>query len=85
MSDVWANSKAKGSALLLQLAIADHCNDKGEQAFPSVAHLAKKMRLSVRQTQNLIKHLQKLKEIQVADQAGPQGVNYYIVRTHESK
>ena len=81
MGDVWSNSKAKGSALLLELAIADHANDQGMNAFPSVEHLAQKTRLSVRQTQRLIKELGSIKEIQVAKNAGPKGVNYYVVRT----
>ena len=52
MSAVWEHSKMKGSALLLQLAIADFADDAGI-AFPGTETLAKKIRMSERQVKRL--------------------------------
>ena len=48
MTNVWENSIAKGSVLLLLLAIADNANDDGE-AWPGTEYLAHKIRMSERQ------------------------------------
>lgn len=45
---VWHHSEAKGSNLLVLLAIADNFSDDTGIAFPSVKHLAQKTRLSER-------------------------------------
>ena len=42
---VWENSKAMGTLLLLQLAIADNANDSG-LAWPGIDYLARKSRMS---------------------------------------
>ena len=39
MSDVWQSSQSKGTARLVLLAIADHCNPSGI-AWPSLTRLA---------------------------------------------
>jgi Helix-turn-helix domain len=81
MQDVWQRSEQKGSALLLLLAIADHAHDDGAGAYPSVETLARKVRMSRRNTQLLIRHLEKAGEIQVEHGAGPRGCNLYAVKT----
>ena len=43
---VWANSKQKGSPLLVLLAIADAANQQGENSYQSVATLASMARIS---------------------------------------
>lgn len=45
MSYVWEHSKQKGSALLIELALADFANDEGE-CYPGTRRLAKKGRVS---------------------------------------
>ena len=52
-SHVWHFSQLRGTALLLVLALADQANDEG-YAWPSVATLAHKTRLSERTVQNLM-------------------------------
>jgi hypothetical protein len=52
-SHVWHHSCLRGTALLLLLALADQANDEGI-AWPSVATLANKTRLSDRTVQNLM-------------------------------
>lgn len=80
MTQVWATSRMKGSALLLLLAIADHAHDDGGGAYPSVATLADKTRMKERQTRELIAVLERSGELEVERNAGPHGVNLYRVR-----
>jgi hypothetical protein len=76
MSTVWKHSKRKGSGLLLLLAIADYANDDGA-AWPSVDSLAKKCRMSIRNTQTLLTEMAGDGEITIDPQAGPHGTNIY--------
>lgn len=76
---VWEHSRQKGSALLLLLAIADHAHDDGTGAYPSVANLAKKMRMTQRNTQRLIQQVIEAEELLSEPGAGPHGVNIYSI------
>lgn len=78
-SYVWENSRMKGSALLLLLAIADHSHDDGTGAWPSVESLSKKCRQSERNTQRLLRVLEKTGEIVTKIGAGPNGCNAYQI------
>ena len=62
MSRVWADSKQKGSALLLLLAIADNANDDGI-CWPSTKTLSHKTRMTERNVLRLIDVLSDAKEI----------------------
>lgn len=62
MSRVWADSKQKGSALLLLLAIADNANDDGI-CWPGTETLAKKTRMTTRNVLRLLDTLIGAKEI----------------------
>lgn len=79
MAQVWANSKCKGSARLLLLAIADHARDEGDGAFPSVDTLKRKVLMSERHVHRLIGILERMGEIEVQRGQGPGGVNMYTV------
>lgn len=63
MSRVWAGSRHKGGALLLMLALADFAHDDGTNAYPSVATLARKIRMSDRQVQRIIQQCEKSGEL----------------------
>ncbi len=78
MTEVWEYAQAKGSELLLLLAIADHADDKGK-AYPSLQRLAHKTRLSKRNVQYLLKRLQELGLVQIQRGAGPRGCNLFIL------
>jgi hypothetical protein len=78
MTAVWAKSPMKGSALLLELAIADFANDDG-QAFPSVATLQRKTRMSERRTRRLLRDLEEASEMRTEMGGGPHGVNLYVI------
>ena len=69
--NVWGGSRARGSARLVLLAIADHADDGG-QAWPSVARLARMTGLSRRQVQRRVRQLVKAGEL-VIEQLGGGG------------
>jgi hypothetical protein len=78
MNRVWRESPAKGSELLLLLAIADFADDDG-MAWPGVETLATKARLSKRQTQYNIRSLVDAGLLSVEENAGPKGTHRYHV------
>jgi hypothetical protein len=57
ISKVWERSRAKGSELLVLLAIADYADDDGRDAWPSVQKLADKSRMTERGVREVLKRL----------------------------
>lgn len=53
MSYVWENSPYNGNALIVHLALADHCDDQGI-CWPSQKYLADKCKISERQVRRII-------------------------------
>ena len=53
MTYVWDNSPYTGNALIVHLALADHCDDQGI-CWPSQQYLADKCKISVRQIRRII-------------------------------
>ena len=78
MAAVWKGSQHGGSALLMMLAIADFSDDKGI-AFPSVATLAEKTRMKVRNANYLLTELQRSGELVIKIGAGRHGTNLYRI------
>jgi len=79
MSAVWDFSQAKGSHLLLLLAIADHADDDGF-AWPGTSRLADKTRMSGRHVHRMVNYLEDCGELYVEQlQSGDN--NRYIVLT----
>lgn len=56
MSSVWDHAKLNGNELLLLLALADYADGEG-RCWPKVATLAKRIRVSKRQTQRYLANL----------------------------
>lgn len=54
MSMVFKRYPVGGNEMTLALALADHCNDDGENIFPTVAAMAEKTRQSVRSVQRIL-------------------------------
>ena len=77
--NVWKYSQHKGSDLLVLLAIADFAKDDGSGAWPSVALLAEKTRLSERSVQYILRKLEASGEIIIERHAGPRGCHLYTV------
>lgn len=83
MAWVWSESTSTATARFVLLAIADAANDAGAEAYPSMAALVRKTRLSERTVQAAIKTLTDLGELVVYPNAGPKGTNRYriVMRT----
>jgi DNA-binding transcriptional MocR family regulator len=62
---VWAHSTARGSDLLVLLALADWARLPDAMAWPSLAQLAARVRLSQRQTIRVIERLERRGELLV--------------------
>src|SRR5437879_5273234 len=81
MSLVWEHSRATGGDLLVLLAIADHAHDDGGGAWPSVETLAKMARLTERQVQRALRHLERdLHELGVTYGGGRRKTSRYRIR-----
>ena len=78
MSRVWELSRNSGTELLLLLAIADFADDDGN-AYPSVATLATKCRMTQRNANLLLAKLRRSGELEVSVGTGPYGTNRYRV------
>lgn len=76
---VWTNSRHSGSELLMLLALADFADDEG-LAYPSIATLARKCRMSTRNVNLILAQLRKGGELEVRQNAGPNGANVYRIR-----
>lgn len=63
LAAVLEESKARLSARLVLIAIANHANERGENSFPNLETLAREAGLSVRQVQRAIGQLEKLGEL----------------------
>jgi len=79
MGWVLRHSKQKGSALLVLIAIADHADPDGKNAWPSVKTLAKFSRLTERAVQYILRKLEEQGDIVCRQGAGPYGSNAYEV------
>lgn len=65
MTLVWERSRAKGSELLVLLAIADYAQDDGREAFPTMRTLAEKSRMTERGVREIIRRLEAAGELEV--------------------
>lgn len=80
MSWVWDSSEAAGIDRLVLLAIADAAShDDGTNAYPSIATLSRKAKVSPRTVQRSIRALCDLGELKMELNAGRKGVNMYRV------
>jgi len=79
MEWVWNNSSARDGQLLVLLAIADNANHEGRNAFPSIAELCRKSRLSQRGVRYALRGLEEAGCVVTTLQAGPGGCNRYQV------
>ncbi len=73
---VWNNSRSTHGARLVALAIAEFADKKGE-AYPSIATIAERCRLSERAVHDGIKELVQLGELTVSKKQSSCGTNLY--------
>ena len=76
---VWDSSQSEGAARLVLLAIADCANAAGTDAWPSIAELCRKTRLSERGVQKAIRKLTEIGELQVLRNSGRGRTNRYRI------
>jgi len=80
--DVWEHSKAKGTARLILLALADHADEKGV-AWPSLSRLAKYANVHVSNVSKNISQLIEIGELSrigtVPSERGKRGTKYKII------
>lgn len=74
----WRFSKAKGGDLLVLLGIADFANDEGV-AYPSISTLARKARLTPRNTQRAVRRLVAKGELHLEEEKGPHRTHLYRI------
>lgn len=79
MAEVWEHAQAKGSELLLLLALADHADSTTAECWPSVKRLAKMIRMSERNTQYLLRKLQAEEHIVIQLRSSPRKTNLYRI------
>lgn len=79
MTWVWEHSQAEGLARLVLLAIADSADDTGANAWPSVATIASKCKVSERTVQRVVQALAASGQLVVDWNAGPHGTNRFRV------
>ena len=70
MTWVWEHSQSVGNERLVLLALADHADDERWEAWPDIARLALKTRLSERTVQRCIVSLSQRNELEVRRQQG---------------
>lgn len=78
LARVWDCSRHAGNDLLMLLAIADFADDDG-RAYPSVARLAEKCRMTSRNANKVIAELRKGGELDIRQNEGPKGTNLYRI------
>ncbi len=71
------HSQSEQGARLVLLVIAWHADQDGKDAWPSVATLARKSRLSVRDVQYCLRKLEQSGELETQPNCGPHGTNLY--------
>ena len=74
---VWENSGQSASSLLVLLALADHAHDNGSGAYPSMATLARKVRMSPRQVRRIVHAIAQDGEIIIDERRGRGHANLY--------
>jgi hypothetical protein len=79
MAAVWDKSAHAGTELLMLLAIADFADDNGN-AYPAVATLAMKCRMTPRNVNHILTQLKASGELEVRLNEGPKGCNRYRIR-----
>lgn len=79
LSWVLDHSKSRLAARLVLLSIANHANEVGDNAWPSVSRIAREAHVTDRQVQRALVGLVGLGELLIIHGAGPGGAHVYQV------
>jgi len=74
---VWELSKSEYGCRLVMLSISNHANAQGENAWPSIATIAREARISERQVQRVLPLLVAMGELEIIPGAGHRGTHLY--------
>ncbi|KKL68349.1 hypothetical protein LCGC14_2125860 [marine sediment metagenome] len=77
ISWVFECSESESGYRLVMLAIANHTDARGENAWPAIATIAREARLSDRQVQRALPRLVRLGELEVVYRSGRHLTNQY--------
>lgn len=77
---VWAHSRATGTALLLHLALADHADDSERACWPSLRLLAEKTRTSRDTVRRAVRELESLGEVTLERRGSGRQSARYVLR-----
>ena len=80
LSWVLDKSKSRLAARLVLLSIANHANQEGEQAWPSIETIAREAHISERQAQRAILDLASIGELMICLQGGPNKTHLFRMR-----
>ncbi len=83
MNWVWEYSPAKGTELLMLLAIADNASDDGGNAYPSVRTLARKTRMGERSVQRIVRKLAEEGHLSIKERGGRDPNRYAVLMRSE--
>lgn len=78
MTWVWDSAPVGGTELLCLLAIADHADDHGRNAYPSIGTLARKTRMSERSVKRIVHRLIE-QGLLTVEQGGGRRSNRYVI------
>jgi hypothetical protein len=76
---VLENCPAKYGARLILLSIANHADRYGQNAWPSMASIAREAGLSTRQVERMVPHLARMGWLRVEPRGGPNGTHKYAL------
>lgn len=80
MSEVWAHSRARGTALLVHLAFADNADRESRLAWPSNESLTQRTRASLRSVQRAKRELEDLGALELVKPGKPGRTAVYRLR-----
>jgi len=76
---VLEQSRARGSARMVLVVIAEHANHQGQRSFPGIPTISREANLSERQTYRALRKLVNSGELEIQKEKGPHGTNLYRV------
>ncbi|HEX7325330.1 MAG TPA: helix-turn-helix domain-containing protein [Rhodanobacteraceae bacterium] len=79
LSYVLEHCEARLGDRLVMIAVANHADDHGSRAYPSVPTLAREARMSERQVRRSLRRLERAGELGTQGQGGPHGTNVYCI------
>lgn len=79
---VWDHSRARGSALLLMLALADSMNEGSGGVWLAVGTMARKTRIDHRRVHRLLRQLEDAGELERTAVPGTHGTTMYRLGNH---